>query len=136
MDVLLAALGPALAAGMALQRLLEILDGPIERAIKRRQPTKGISERQALKRLTNNMVALIVGVGLAYAFDLEVLRELGAGDSPGWLDNLVTGLIVSTGTEGVNSIVKFLGYKKEEKKEDAAKAVGEGHVGQVDRTAG
>jgi hypothetical protein len=32
------------------------------------------------------------------------------------VDVLVTGLVVSGGTEGFNSIMKFLGYKKEEKK--------------------
>lgn len=70
-----------------------------------------------------NVLAGVIGLALAWAFDLQVLRALGAeADPQKWLDVLVTGFIISSGTEGINSIVKFLGYKKEEKKDQAATA--------------
>ena len=76
------------------------------------------------KKLTLNLVAFVVGVGLAWWGALRVLENLGA-DAQEWVDILVTGLVVSGGTEGFNSIMKFLGYKKEEQKEEAKKASGE-----------
>jgi len=48
-----------------------------------------------------------------------VLQALGVSNVD-FIDGVVTGLIISAGTEGFNSIMKFLGYAKEEKKGDAA----------------
>ena len=102
---LIAALGPAFAAGFSLQRLLEILDPLVTRIIG--------DER---KRIVLGLLSLAVGLLLAFALDLHVLTKLGVTLSPrmGYLDYLVTALIVSAGTEGFNSILKFLSYKKEE----------------------
>jgi hypothetical protein len=47
-----------------------------------------------------------------------VLRPLSP-DVPPWVDVVATGLFISGGTEGFNSLMKFLGYKKEEKKAEA-----------------
>lgn len=83
----------------------------------------GAATRKARKRMCCNVLAGVIGLALAWAFDLQVLRALGAeADPQKWLDVLVTGFIISSGTEGINSIVKFLGYKKEEKKDQAATA--------------
>jgi hypothetical protein len=56
---------------------------------------------------------------LSWLGGLRVLEPLGATTSATW-DALVTGLIVSAGTEGFNAIMKFLGYSKEKQKADAA----------------
>ena len=55
MDRLVIGLGPAFAAGFALQRLLEIVDPLFARL--------GLKGDQ--KKLTLNLVAFVVGVGLA-----------------------------------------------------------------------
>ena len=123
MDVLLVALGPALAAGMGLQRLLEILDGPLEGLVGQLLKDRTPDQIKASKRLLYNLIAVGVGIALAAVFKLRVLRALGTSGGNGWLDVIVTGFIVSTGTEGINSIVKFLGYKKEEKKAEAAASI-------------
>jgi hypothetical protein len=70
-------------------------------------------------------VALVFGFALAYAAQLRVLAPLGAdlsrlGENLAYfVDYIVTAFIVSAGTEGFNSIMKFLTYKKEEKKAEA-----------------
>jgi hypothetical protein len=103
------ALMPAFAAGFAVQRLLEIADPAVERFAKE---SKGYYL---------GMLSLIVGFGLAVLADLRVLKNLGAAvDGLKYLDFFVTGLIISAGTEGFNSILKFLSYKKEEKKAESA----------------
>jgi hypothetical protein len=111
MDELVLGLGPSFAAGFALQRLLEIAD-PVFAKLDAN-----------LKKLVLNLIAFLVGVALAWWGGLRVLEGLGA-DAEAWVDVLVTGLVVSGGTEGFNSIMKFLGYKKEEKKEQSKKASG------------
>jgi len=101
------ALGPAFAAGFAVQRLVEIVDALLSGRLK--------DER---KKGWLMGLALLVGLVIAFAARLRVLQPLGA-DVNAYLDYLVAALVISAGTEGFNSILKFLSYKKEEKKAEA-----------------
>jgi hypothetical protein len=129
MDKLITMLAPVFAAGLAVQQLLEILTSILD-----------LDARQAFqkyKKVILGLVALIVGFILAYKGYLQVLHPLFVAetkidpvthqvtfyysrDIPDSLDFIVTGLVISAGTEGINSILKFLKYKKEETKNDAA----------------
>jgi len=109
MDNLVIAFGPAFAAGLAVQQLLEILDPLAEK----------IAEKiKVNKKLLLGLVSLIIGLALAFGAGLRVLQPLGVTHAD-FLDAVVTGLIISAGTEGFNSIIKFLGYTKELRKEEA-----------------
>jgi hypothetical protein len=108
MEQLVVALGPAFAAGFAIQRLLEILD-----------PFFEMERVKESKKMILGLVSLAVGLLLAFGIGLRVLQPLGVFSSD-YLDAIVTGLIISAGSEGFNSILKFLGYAKEGKKADAA----------------
>jgi len=103
-DDLVLALGPVFAAGFAVQQLLEILDPLVIKII-----GKGD------KKLILGLVSLAVGLALAFGSGLSVLRPLKLADA-GWVDAVVTGLILSAGTEGINSILKYLGYSKDKKR--------------------
>jgi hypothetical protein len=106
MDELVRGLGPAFAAGLAIQQLLELADPLLDQLGK------------TVKSYVTSIVALVLGFLLAGFGVLQVLGPLGA-DVPNWMEVLVTGLIISGGTEGINSILKFLGYAKESQKGDA-----------------
>jgi hypothetical protein len=112
MDTLLVALGPAFAAGFAVQRLLEILD-PLIGAV------KAFKDHKKLLLVISSFIA---GLILTFGLGLRVLEPLGVTESPA-LDGLVTALVVSAGTEGFNSILKFLTYAKDDKKAEAAKNI-------------
>ena len=112
MDILITALGPVLAAGFALQQLLEILNPLIERIV---------GEDEKTKKMYLGLISLFVGFGLSFGAGLRVLTALGA-TAPYIVDGIVSGLIISGGTEGINSIMKFLGYTKEKEKANAAAA--------------
>jgi hypothetical protein len=105
MDTLIVALGPAFAAGFAVQQLLEILD-PLTDEIKEH------------KKLVLGIASLVIGLAVAFGAELRVLKPLGVANAD-FVDVIVTGLIISAGTEGFNSIMKFLGYTKEKKKAEA-----------------
>jgi hypothetical protein len=114
MESLIKALGPAFAAGFAVQRLLEIVDAFMSAKDGKKKPA------------VLGVVSLIIGVGLAFAAKLRVFVPLGGNldatlnaNLAAFVDYLVTGLIISAGTDGFNSILKFLTYKKEEKKAEA-----------------
>lgn len=126
------ALAPAFSAGVAVQQLLEILD-PVVAAI----------FGAANKKLVLGIISLVIGVLLAWCMcDLHVVQILREGTTdPCWDkwkllgDVLVSGLIISAGTEGFNSITKFLGYAKENKKGEAAasKGAAAAHIAQVSK---
>jgi hypothetical protein len=110
MDELLKALGPAFAASFAIQRLLEVLDPILSKVIKDEN-----------KKIVFGLISLIIGLVFAIGAPLYVLKALGVGDG-GLVDAIVTALIISVGTEGLNSILKFLGYVKDEKRAEAKRA--------------
>ncbi|HYR74670.1 MAG TPA: hypothetical protein VEM96_02400 [Pyrinomonadaceae bacterium] len=108
---LVSALGPAFAAGFAVQRLLEILDPLVARLL-----------GEDRKKIYLGLLSLLAGLGFTYGAGLKVLAYLITDKTGGlfrYLDLLVTALVISAGTEGFNSILKFLNYKKEEKKAES-----------------
>jgi len=110
METLVKALGPAFAAGLAVQQLLEVLDPLIMKII-------GTAD----KKLVLGIVAFLFGLVLAFGTGLHVLEPLGVANAGIW-DTVVTGLLISAGTEGINSVLKFLGYSKEKEKAEAGMA--------------
>lgn len=116
MDKFVLAFGPAFASGFAIQRLLEILDPILDK-------TPLIKD---YKKITLGVVSLIFGLVLAFGIGLRVLQPLGIA-SADFFDGIVTALIISAGTEGFNSIMKFIGYSKENKK-----AIAAGNMGKAD----
>ncbi len=106
-DKLVLALGPAFAAGFAVQQLLEILDPLVDKI-------------KLDRKLVLGILSLLVGLALAFGAGLRVLQPLGIANAGIW-DGVVTGLIVSARTEGLNPIMRFLGYTKERRKAEAAK---------------
>lgn len=111
MDKLIESLAPAFAAGFAVQQLLEILSPLLEKF--------GLSN----KKIVMGLISLAAGLSLAFFGGLKVLRPFGY--EAGVIDPIVTGLIISAGTEGFNSIMKFMGYYKQKEKADAAMKVKE-----------
>jgi hypothetical protein len=121
MDKLIAALGPAFAAGFAVQQLLELIDPLIAQFVK---------DNPNRKKLILGLISLVIGILIAILPWMRILVHLAqlsdasikSFETGGNIaDIFVTGLVISAGTEGFNSILKFLGYKKEEKKAQAAK---------------
>lgn len=121
MEKLILILVPAFAAGFAVQQLLEIIDPLVERFVK---------DDANQKKLVLGVISLIIGILLALLPWMRILVHLAQlqdvnfkslDGSAAVADVFITGLVISAGTEGFNSILKFLGYKKEEKKAEAAK---------------
>src|SRR5689334_6475970 len=95
MDKLITALAPVFAAGLGIQQLGELLDPIVDKVASNS------------KRVVLAVISLALGLVVAFGAKLHVLAILGARDDD-ILNPLVTGLIISGGTEGINSILKFL----------------------------
>jgi len=104
MDKLVSALGPVFAVGFAVQQLIEILSPVVDKIKSKKKEILGLA-------------SLVIGLVLAWGTGIRVLQPLGV-DTAAVVDVVVTGLIISAGTEGINSIMKFLGYAKEKKQSE------------------
>ncbi len=106
MDALAVALGPVFIAGFALQQLLEMLDPWLD-------PLLG--ER---KKRVYGIVAVLYGLIVAALTPIRALRPFGLSGGPpmGIVDFALTALLISGGTKGINDLLKWLGYQKEQAK--------------------
>jgi hypothetical protein len=115
MDDLIKALTAPFAAGFVVQRLLEILD-PI---------TVKLISNPNTKKIVLGLTSLSIGCALSAFGGMRIFQALHTvfpsfGDPPHWLDIAASGIFISAGTEGFNSLMKFANYKKEATKADAA----------------
>jgi hypothetical protein len=102
-------------AGFIVQRFLEIVD-PFT--------TAKISDANRKKSVLGG-ISLALGWLLAGFGHIEIFSALCTKTDPcfnmGHIGNIVfSGIFISAGTEGFNSLMKFANYKKESSKADAA----------------
>jgi len=122
MDEFARALGPAFAAGFAIQRLLEIVD-PLTDKIWTAQDAKQ-------KKIILGLVSLVVGVILAVFAQIRILEPLDVTAAV-WVDVVITALVISAGTEGLNSTIKFIEHSKDDKKADVEARKAEAESGSL-----
>ena len=114
------ALAPAFAVGLGIQHFNELLDPLISKFV----PDSN------WKKFWMGALSLAFGGLATNQLRLGIIGAITVSKDPvGWLDVVVTALIISTGTEGINSIIKFMGYAKDEKK--AAAATSENSAGKA-----
>jgi hypothetical protein len=104
---------PVFVAGFAVTRILELFD-----AIR---VARGKVVSKEHKLLVMIIGSVIIATALVLLGGLSVLPETNSIYKK-IFDVLVTIFVVSAGTEGANSILKFLNYKKEETEAKAGKA--------------
>jgi hypothetical protein len=140
-DALVMALAPAFAAGFAIQQLLELLNAVYDvveplgeknktsetKAKEKAERDAKTSEEKAVdveykksrKTLILGILSLAAGGFIVYNTPIRVLQPFNVTNlNPTW-DIVITVFFISAGTEGLNSILKFLGYSKEKKDAEA-----------------
>jgi uncharacterized membrane protein YraQ (UPF0718 family) len=112
MNELVMALIVPFVAGFIVQRFLDIID-PLTSKLIRDANTK---------KIVLGIASLTIGCILAYNLKLKIFHTLlkRTDEAKLWLDYLFTGIFISGGTEGFNSLLKFANYKKEASKAEAA----------------
>lgn len=137
MDDAIIALTPALAAGFAIQQFNELVGWLLDKfAIKpttkasdtKEQREKKAEQRKPKKSGWLHAISLVLGLSIAAFGGIRVLEHLDVNTSEA-ADIIVTGLIISAGTGGINAILKQLGYTKDKKQQQAAEA-----TSQADKT--
>ena len=108
----LSPLAPIFAASVAVQQILEVFSGLVEKYV-----------RESRKKAVLGIIGFLVGIMLTRAFHLDVMDYFKVNSGIPGIDTVVTALVLSAGTEGTNSIVKFLKYLKEDKKATAAETL-------------
>ncbi len=101
------------AAGFVIQRFFDIFDGPISKLV----------GDPVYKKLVLGIASTAMGWGIACIVPVEIFHALmkqacGKGIDPTF-DHILSGIFISAGTEGFNSLMKFANYKKEGARADA-----------------
>src|SRR4051812_39497455 len=93
-------------ASLAIQRIVEAFDEPLG-WVSAKTLTKGASEAacKTRKKSFATWASILLGLVAAGMADLHLLAEAGIGGGGGPIDMLLSGLILGSGSEGVNSIL-------------------------------
>ena len=108
------AVSAALVVAFAIQQIIEILDSISSVVF----DTDKQPELVGKKKLLLKLCSLGLGIFAAAAMNIDVLAGVTAIASQWHLP--ISAVALAGGTEGVNSVLKYLGYAKENKKNDAA----------------
>lgn len=69
------------------------------------------------KKIFAWVVSTVLGLVICFAFRFGIMRELGLVSGltiSAWLDYLITGILLASGSEPVHSVVAALAIKKQE----------------------
>jgi hypothetical protein len=113
LQTLVVALAPIFFAGFALQQLLELLDSWLTNTYKCWN-----NQSTASKKLRLGLISFFFGLLLAWPGQVRVLHpfHMASTTFPDYscvVDILITAVFISAGTEGFNSLVKLVGYVKD-----------------------
>jgi hypothetical protein len=102
----------AMVVAFAIQQLNETVDAVASAFWDLDKDPKAPSRRKAILKV----VSIILGA-IAAAGGIDVLADPEVAKG---FHGLITAVALAGGTEGVNSVLKYMGYSKEAKKNDAA----------------
>jgi hypothetical protein len=109
------ALAPAFVAGFAVQQSVEVVS-----SLGAFMPK--FDDNVKLKKAVLSVVAMAFAACIVVVLKLDIFKAFNTTDvrpSPIW-HGIITTVFISAGTEGFNSLLKWLSYKKEEAKASAA----------------
>ncbi len=99
MNPLVESLGPVFVAGFALQQLLDLIGPVLDRLFKTQ------------RTWATNLLAFVLSLGITLVLQLRALRPFGLTQA-GWLDALLTALLISSGTAWLDDLLKIIRLKK------------------------
>lgn len=108
-------------AGFAIQQLLQILDPWIIIGINKIKAARAENDLPGgmadvdFKKAAIALISFLLGAIAVQLSDIRLLALINS-DYAGAGDFLVSALVLGTGTEAVNTVIKFLGYAKDAKK--------------------
>lgn len=128
-------LGPAFAAGFSVQQIVEVVDSLIVWSGKWKPSNDGtVPQKKAVLSLFSLGLATLL-VLLDSNHYLDILQAIGASNGKAQsagtqaVGVLISIAFISAGTEGFNSLLKWLTYKKEDAKATAAQNKGTAQSG-------
>lgn len=113
------ALAPAFTAGFAVQQTIELVDTVLS---VKSDKWAGLVSDPTKKKLITSLIGLLLAILLVIEGKFDVIGPLlpvSTQLSP-FISGLITVIFISGGTEGFNSLLKFITWKKEEAKANAA----------------
>jgi hypothetical protein len=112
--------------GFAVQQLLQIADPFVSAVVaswKKYAGDKGLPgglTDAEFKKAIMGLFSFLIGLVVTLAAKISVLKYIDPNLAASTGDTLLTALLIGSGTEGTNTLLKYLGYVKDARKPDAA----------------
>jgi len=109
----------SIALSLGIQQAIQVfIDAPISWVAVHKfkvgeQPENPYFKWPDTKRWILGLVAFALAYGSCICLNANVLHDLGYSSLPPWLSFFLSGLLIGSGTESANSILKLLGYAKQ-----------------------
>ncbi|AGY59885.1 hypothetical protein [Gloeobacter kilaueensis] len=102
--------------GFAVQQVLQIFDPLVICLVSKLKEKffQGQSDND-LKKSTMSLLSFALGIVIVLFSDIRLLKFIST-ELAGWIDLIVSALVVGAGTEAVNTLQKFFGYVKDAQK--------------------
>lgn len=104
--------------GFAIQQTLQVFDIPLSWLVAKltsggQKLPLGMTLGDFKKNLLT-AIAFVVALVVVRWYEIGTLKFIGLQQT--WLDNIATALVLSAGTEGTNTLLKYFGYVKDTRK--------------------
>jgi hypothetical protein len=113
-------IGIVLLTGFAIQQALQIIDLPISALLRRYSLTGAIGMSYSdFKKVIMTVIALAIAGVTVWLCGLHTLWYIDQTlfEKHPCFDRIVTALVLSAGTEGVNTLIKYFGYVKDARRQ-------------------
>jgi hypothetical protein len=107
------ALAAPFIAGFAVQQGVEVISSVLALI-------QSWDDSVKVKKVTLSIISIVISWIIVANSGLDVLQPFIQGEAGSFTHRLTTIIFVSAGTEGFNSLLKWLSYKKEDAKATAA----------------
>jgi len=127
MDGISAVMATVAIAGFAIQQVLELLN-PLVAVGSKLAHEKWVKDppvitEEKLKKWIMAMLAFFLGMAVVGITGISLMGYVNAGWENTLGDFLVSALVLGAGTEGMNTLTKYFGYVKEDRKQKAKPVV-------------
>jgi len=104
----------ALVVAFAIQQTIEVIDSMVVALF----DTDKDPAKASIKKMILKLCSVALGIFAATVMKIDVLKDVTsiAAEWHPW----ISAIALAGGTEGVNSVLKYIGYAKENKKNEAA----------------
>lgn len=105
-------------SAFAIQRLIELVDEPLNKLVSvtlNEKDNMSVTSFTSRKKTLSTLLSVMLGAAVAFSADMGLLQTFELVSKTSFADKIFSGLVMGSGTEAVNSVLKYVRYAKDER---------------------